>query len=260
MEDWSATKLLIAGKKVAGMPKGNDSQPVPAYAHIVNTISDRIASGAYGAGSRLPSESKFCAEFGVSPMTLRRSLNILIARGLIVTEKGKGTFVRPVVLKDSIFRLEDLAGEFFDESVEMRLLEASTVKAGERVAAMLRVPQGERVVYLRRLALKHKKPAMYHVEYVLYDPRQPLVESQLQLTTLDGFLETARGRSFPRGTITLRAVALSAKDAEILGEPGDSPALCLEHVFEDAERGPVSWGWFLMRADLFELRAHLGPK
>jgi DNA-binding GntR family transcriptional regulator len=241
------------------MAKADDKQLVPAYAHIVNTISDRIASGYYEPGSRLPSESKFCAEFGVSPMTLRRSLNILIARGLIVTEKGKGTFVRPVVLKDSIFRLEELAGEFFDESVEMRLLGASTIRASERVATMLRVPLGERVVYLRRLALKHKKPAMYHVEYVLYDARRPLVESQLQLTTLDGFLETARGRSFPRGVITLRAIAMSAHDAEVLGEPEGAPALCLEHVFEDADRQPVSWGWFLMRADMFELRAHLGP-
>ncbi len=251
---------MIPGKSVTGMPKGNDKQLIPAYAHIVNTISDRIASGAYEPGSRLPSESKFCAEFGVSPMTLRRSLNILIARGLIVTEKGKGTFVRPVVLKDSIFRLEDLAGEFFDESVEMRLLEASTVRADERASVKLDVPLGERVVFLRRLALKHKKPAMYHMEYVLYDPRRPLVESQLQLTTLDGFLETARGRSFPRGTITLRAVALSQQDGEVLGDPGGSPALCLEHLFEDAERRPVSWGWFLLRSALFELRAHLGPK
>lgn len=193
-------------------------------------------------------------------MTLRRSLNILINRGLIVTEKGKGTYVRPVVLSDSIFRLQDLAREFFDESVEMRLLEASTTKASKRVSEMLRIAEAERVVYLRRLALKHKRPAMYHVEYVRYDPRRPLVESQLQLTSLDGFLEIGRGRSFPRGSITLRAVSLSARDAEILHEPSGSPALCLEHVFEDSEREPVSWGWFLMRADMFQLRARLGPE
>jgi DNA-binding GntR family transcriptional regulator len=255
-----AGERLVSGKRLAGTPKGNNTQLVPAYARIVNTVSDRIASGHYEPGSRLPSESRFCAEFGVSPMTLRRSLNILIARGLIVTEKGKGTFVRPVVLKDSIFKLEDLAGEFFDESVEMRLLGASTMRADQKVAMKLSVPEGERVVHLRRLALKHKKPAMYHVEYVLYDPRRPLVESQLQLTTLDGFLETARGRSFPRGTIKLRAVAMRPEDAVVLGDPSGSPALCLEHLFEDAERRPVSWGWFLMRADMFELRAHLGPQ
>lgn len=233
--------------------------PIPAYARIVNTISERIASGYYEPGSRLPSESQFCAEFGVSPMTLRRSVNILISRGLIVTEKGKGTYVRPLVLSDSIFRLQDLAREFFDESAEMRLLEASTTKASKCVSEMLKITEGERVVYLRRLALKHKKPAMYHVEYVRYDPRRPLVESQLQLTSLDGFLENDRGRGFPRGSIALRAVSLSAEDAEILHEPSGSPALCLEHVFEDSERQPVSWGWFLMRADMFQLRARLGP-
>ncbi len=233
---------------------------IPAYGQIVDTVSRRIASGYYEPGSRLPSESQFCAEFGVSPMTLRRALNILITRGLIVTEKGRGTYARPVVLSDSIFRLRDLTVDFFDESVEMRLLAASTVKASKRVSAMLRIRPGERVVHLRRLALKRAKPALYHVEYVVYDPRRPLVESQLQLTSLDGFLETARGKSFPRGDIVLRSVALSAKDAEVLGQPAGAPAMCLEHLFEDLERRPVSWGWFLMRADMFELRTSLGPE
>ena len=251
---WTIEKVVI------GTPKQSNKTQVPAYTYIVNTVSERIASGRYEPGSRLPSESKFCVEFGVSPMTLRRALNILINRGMVVAEKGRGTFVRPVVLSDSVFKLQDLAGDFFDESVETRLIAASTVKASARVASMLGITPGERVVHLRRLALKHKKPAMYHVEYVRYDPRQPLVESQLQLTSLDGFLETARGRSFPRGAITLRAVGLNAIDAEVLGEANGAPALCLEHVFQDADRQPVSWGWFLMRADMFQLRSQLGPE
>jgi GntR family transcriptional regulator len=245
---------------VGKVSKKSGDARIPAYARIVDTVSERIASGYYEPGSRLPSESQFCTEFGVSPMTLRRALNILISRGLVITEKGKGTYARPIVLSDTVFRLRDLATEFFDGSVEMRLLAAATVKASKRVSAMLRIQPGERVVHLRRLAVKHAKPAMYHVEYVRYDPRRPLVESQLQLTSLDGFLETARGRSFPRGSITLRAVALSARDAQVLGEPAGAPAICLEHLFEDAERTPVSWGWFLMRADVFELRTRVGPQ
>lgn len=79
-----------------------------SYQHIVDTVTKRIASGDYRPGSRLPSESRFCAEFGVSPMTLRRALTILVDRGLIWTERGRGTFVRPLGLGDSVFRLASI--------------------------------------------------------------------------------------------------------------------------------------------------------
>ncbi len=232
----------------------------PAYQDIVDTITRRIASGIYPPGSRLPSEAQFCAEFRVSPMTLRRALNILLDQGLILAEKGRGTFVRPLGLTDCVFRLEDLEAGWVDESTSVRLLAASTTKASQRVAEKLAVEPGARVVYLRRLALKGERPAMYHVEYVIFDPRRPLVESQLQITPLPGLLSGDRGRTFPRGTVTLRALSLSAEAARVLEEPVGAPALCLEHVFEDNEQRPVSWGWFLLRADLFQLTARLGPE
>ena len=231
-----------------------------SYQRIVETVTQRIASGEYAPGSRLPSESGFCAEFGVSPMTVRRALNILSDRGLIWTEQGRGTFVRTMGLGDSVFRLEDLEGGWFDGNSEVRLLSASTREAGERVARMLAISPGDRVVYLRRLILKDERPAMYHVEYVVFDARRPLVESQLQLTSLKGLFETAGGKGFPRGTVTLRALSLSAEAARVLEEPNGAPAFCLEHVFEDVDRRPVGWGWFLLRSDLFQLRARLGPE
>jgi len=243
-----------------GPAGGRGTAFVPAYQHIVNVVSDRIACGEYEPGSQLPSESKFCAEFGVSPMTLRRALAILIEKGLITTEKGRGTFVRPVDLSESLFRLETLDGGRLVDSAEVRLLAASTKRASERVAEKLAIAPGDRVVNLRRLFLKDGRPAMYHVEYVVFDVRRPLVESQLQLTSLQGLLDTAGGRRFPRGDVTLRVLSLTPEDAKVLDEPAGSPVLCLEHVFEDTARHPVSWGWFLLRADLFQLRAQLGPE
>jgi DNA-binding GntR family transcriptional regulator len=101
---------------------------------------------------------------------------------------------------------------------------------------------------------------MYHTEYIIYDPRRPLVESQLQLTSLHAFLDSGRAERFPRGELTLTAVNLDAESAQALGESEGALALCLEHLFQERDRTPVSWGWFLMRAELFRLRARLGPE
>lgn len=192
-------------------------------------------------------------------MTVRRALALLDNQGLISGEKGRGVFARSVDLGDSAFRLDSLTGDWLDESAEIRLLSAAMTKADERVARVLAVALGERVVYLRRLVLLEGSPVMYHTEYIRYDPRRPLVESQLQLTSLHAFLDSGRARRFPRGELTLTAVALDAEAAETLGQAEGALALCLEHVFQEMDHTPVSWGWFLMRAELFRLRARLGP-
>jgi DNA-binding GntR family transcriptional regulator len=232
----------------------------PAYLRIANTLTDRINSGVYEAGSRLPSGSELCREFGVSPMTVRRALTILDNQGLVHGEKGRGVFARSLDLSDSTFRLDSLSGEWLDESADIRLLSASMERADERVAAMLSLSPGDRVIYLRRLVLYDDNPAMYHREYITYDPRRPFVESQLQLTSLHAFLDSGRAQRFPRGELTLTAVKLDADSASVLGQPEGALALSLEHVFQAGDRTPVSWGWFLLRAELFRLRAHLGPE
>ncbi len=248
-----------AAKRPTG-ERGSAQPSPPAYLRIANTLAGRITSGVYAADSRLPSGSELCREFGVSPMTVRRAVAILGTRGLISGEKGRGIFARPLDLSDSMFRLDSPTGEWLDESAEIQLLTASMTRADDRAAAMLGLSTGDRVIYLRRLVLYDGNPAMYHTEYIAYDPRRPLVESQLQLTSLHAFLDSGRAQRFPRGELTLTAVKLDAESAAVLGQPEGALALRLEHVFQALDRTPVSWGWFLLRAELFRLRARLGPE
>lgn len=235
------------------------SDGVPVYLEIARVLAERVSSGKYAPGSRLPSGAELCAEFDVSPMTLRRALARLQNQGLIKAVRGKGTFVRSPSLGDSLFRLDPLSGHWLDESAEIRLLSAAMTRADEKVASMLRIKVNERVIFMRRLVLHDNVPAMYHSEYIVYDPRRPLVESQLKLTSMSAFLDPGRAHSFPRGELTLTAVTLSEEDARVLGEQAGALALRLEHVFQEADGTPISWGWFLLKAELFRLRARIGP-
>jgi GntR family transcriptional regulator len=231
---------------------------VPAYLHIARTLGERVASGFYPEGGLLPSGSELCAEFGVSPMTVRRALTMLEDQGVVVGKRGCGTFARSLGLSDSAFSLNSLVRDWLNESSETRLLSASMTNADDKIALILGVTPGEHVVLLRRLVLKDGSPAIYHREYIVYDPRRPLVESQLHLTSMDAFLDSGEARRFPRGELTLTAVDLDAESADALQEPEGAMALCLEHVLQESDGTPVSWGWFLMKARLFRLRAPLG--
>jgi GntR family transcriptional regulator len=227
---------------------------------IEGALSERISAGTYAPGSRLPSSPQLCAEFGVSPMTVRRALTSLKGRGLISCFQGRGSFVRSPDLGKSTFRLASLTGEWLDGSAEIRLLSVAMSRADAKTAAMLAVAEGQRVVCLRRVVTSDARPTMCHSEYVVYDPRRPLLESQLQLTSLHAFLESDRGERFPQGELTLRAMNLDRESAGALGEPEGAAALCLEHLFRDASGRPVSWGYFLLPAELFHLSAQVGSR
>jgi DNA-binding GntR family transcriptional regulator len=62
--------------------------------HVVAVITQRIESGEYTPGRRLPPEKDLAAELGVAYMTVRKAMGILRERGLVITIWGLGTFVR----------------------------------------------------------------------------------------------------------------------------------------------------------------------
>lgn len=231
----------------------------PAYVHIANALAEEIGAGVYRPGDQLPTEAKLRARFGVSPVTIRRAVNILLDRGLVTTTQGKGTFVRAPDLGEAVFRLQEITDMWTDDtSVDVRLLEARIIPAQERVAKMLSLDHGEPVIYMRRLISRRGTPLIYQVEHVVYDEHRPLVETQLQITSLDGLLQAARGEGFPSGRLTIQAVSLDDEEARLLNVPNGSPAFCLEHLFLYFEGRPVSWGRFLCRADQFRLTTHIG--
>lgn len=75
------------------VPPFNPSPLRLMYVQVAEHIEARIRSGELKPGHRLPPERDVAIEYGVAYNTLRRSMDILRERGLIVTMHGRGTFV-----------------------------------------------------------------------------------------------------------------------------------------------------------------------
>jgi GntR family transcriptional regulator len=231
----------------------------PAYLLIADSIAGQIAAGVYRAGQQLPTEPQLRARFGVSPMTVRRAINILLDRCLVTTTRGKGTFVRPLDLGGAVFRLQEITDLWTDDATaDVLLLEARITPAHGQVAYMLQLAAEDPIVYMRRLVKRKGVTLSYQQEYVVYDEHRPLVEAQLQITSLEGLFSSAQGEGMLSGRVTIEAVSLDGEEAGFLGVAKGSPAFCLESLFHDFDGRPVSWGRFLCRADQFRLTTNIG--
>ena len=69
------------------------NQQKPIYLQILDLISDKILSGEYKAGERIPSVRDFGAELGVNPNTVMRTFEKLTADGIIYNKRGIGYFI-----------------------------------------------------------------------------------------------------------------------------------------------------------------------
>ncbi|MDA3811537.1 MAG: GntR family transcriptional regulator [Spirochaetaceae bacterium] len=79
---------------------------IPAYRMIINDVSEKINSGFYKQGEKLPSESQFSEEFSTSRITVTRALSELELKGVIYKVKGKGSFVSEnTIIRNKIISL-----------------------------------------------------------------------------------------------------------------------------------------------------------
>ena len=64
----------------------------PLYAQLKEVLVERIQQDVYQSGQQIPSELALCEELSLSRPTVRQAIAELVAEGVLVIVKGKGTF------------------------------------------------------------------------------------------------------------------------------------------------------------------------
>jgi DNA-binding GntR family transcriptional regulator len=192
-------------------------------------------------------------------MTVRRVVNILADRGMVVAEQGRGTFVKPLELSTATFDLDRLEYLFHDEGQStVKILEARITPADEKTARKLSIANGDRTVFIRRLISHGTEPVLLHREHMIYDPTRPIIEAELGVTAMSGLLSGGSGSDLKRGDLTISATVLTDEEASLLHTQPGLPAFRLEHIFFDFDDRAVSWGWFICSGDRLRFTATIG--
>jgi DNA-binding GntR family transcriptional regulator len=73
-------------------PGGNDSRA--PYVQLAEVLRAQILAGRFAPGQQLPSGKDLAAEHGLAINTVASAIRVLRDEGLVVSQQGKGTFVR----------------------------------------------------------------------------------------------------------------------------------------------------------------------
>ena len=115
----------------------------PAYAQLAAILRRQIADGVYPPGERIPSESTISRQHGISIMTVRQAISLLLEQGLVERVQGSGTFVKPLTLTESRFDLDSIREILRDpERTRVKVLRINLDRADEKTAETLRLPRG----------------------------------------------------------------------------------------------------------------------
>jgi DNA-binding transcriptional regulator YhcF (GntR family) len=69
------------------------------FLQIADTITDKVVSGEFPAGEKIPSVRELASEMGVNPNTIMRTYSELQSMNIIENQRGIGYFVNPKAQK-----------------------------------------------------------------------------------------------------------------------------------------------------------------
>ncbi len=233
--------------------------PMPLYFQVSSRLEAAITSGAIPTGARLENEIAIAKKLGLSRPTVRRAIQDLVDKGLLVRRRGIGTQVvqgqvtRQVELT-SLY--EDLQSANHDPGT--RVLDHGIIAASDSVAAALGIAAGSEVVYVRRLRSTDAVPVAV-LENFLPTEFSDVTTGQLEQRGLYQILR-ARGVTIRIAKQKIGARRALRDEGELLDIDRGGPVLTMERIAFDNSGRAIEFGHHCYRPDMYNFETTLVAK
>ena len=226
------------------------SSPVPLYFQAAQHLEHMIESGELPMGTRLENETDLAGKLGLSRPTMRRAIEYLVDRGLLVRKRGIGT----QVVHAKITREVELTSLYDDlaktgRAPATKVTSFRTEPAPDAVAAALGIAPGTPVYVFERLRFADGEPLALMRNHV---PEHLLHLSATDLEAQGLYnLFRANGIIMRIAKQAIGARAATAAEARALGERKGAPLLVMERSAYDEQGRAVERGHHLYRASRY---------
>jgi GntR family transcriptional regulator len=225
----------------ASLPKAGRAKlgSLPLYRQVIDQLTDRISEGEWAPEVPIPSEFDLASEMGVSQGTVRKALDEMARNGLLVRHQGKGTFVAgydDYRILFQFFKLTPDSGErVFPSSSIVRV---ETVDADRENASRLRLDASDKLIRIKRIRSLLQRPVILETIYLPEKMFQGLEKGSLP-NNLYNLYASRYAIRIVRAREQLKAIALPAADAKLLGVPARTPSLLIDRTAFGSDDRPV---------------------
>lgn len=232
---------------------------LPVYMQLAQIIRNDISTGKLKPGDRIPTESKLAQKHGVSVMTIRQAVSILVDEKLVQRVHGSGTFVRKVDFAATSFGLDVLKTILSDKShVDVQILRSIIERVGGKEGDLLQLESGDPIILVERLISYRKEAFALQSAYMPFDPKSPVVEDMLDTIGLSGLLLNTNLSGYKKGSLHLLPMTMSRKESELLSVDTDNNAFKLEYIFYNYNDKPCAYGWFIIPHQRMPISSQVG--
>jgi GntR family transcriptional regulator len=247
-----------ARRRRRGIDRGS---PLPFYHQLKQLVVADIADNQRQPGDRLPGDHALCETYGVSRTVVRQALTELEVEGVVVRDRGRGTFVAPERADEGLIASltglhEDLAAK--GVTLRSQVLKIAVVPADDNQADALGLDVGEPVVHIERLRSVGDEPWVFAVTDVPVWAAPGLEQEDLTDRSLYELLEDEYDVRLVRGRRVVEARIAGQRLARLLGVRRSDPLLVLRSVSVDEQARPVESFVAFHRGDRsrFEVELH----
>lgn len=228
------------------------TRAAPRYRQVADRLAAEIESGGLQPGSRVPSERTIALRHGLSRMTARQAVELLVRRGLVTRRPGSGTYVAPARVEHTLQRFAGFSEQMRAQGIEPggRVLVVKLLN-GERpdVEAALGLGEGEPCWILRRVRFGDGEPLVVEESYVPASLCPDLSRHDLATSSLYDVMQRRYGVDPVRAHETIEPTACEPDEARHLGTRAGAPAILVTRLAYDAANTPVEYARDVYRGD-----------
>lgn len=226
------------------------AQGAPLWVRLSRGLEAAIASGALPPGGRLENEVSMSERLSLSRPTVRRAIQELVDKGLLVRRRGVGT----QVVHGSVARQIDLTSLYDDlkrsgRVPSTRVLDVTFARVGTDVTTQLGLDPTSRVLKIRRVRFADSVPIAV-LENYLPDTFADITAGRLAEAGLYQELH-ARGVTLRVARQRIGARRASVDEGLLLDIGRGAPVLTMDRTAYDADGAAVEYGRHCYRPDLY---------
>ena len=229
--------------ELSGMSLSSGEGKVPLYHQLKGLLRDRIESGEWQPGQRIPPERELCSTFNVSRATTTQALNDLERMGLVERRQGKGTFVAQPKLVQSLLGFYTFTESTLANGLKplIKIISIGVVAPAVRHAKMLKLPSEAKVIRIERLRLVNGEPVLLDECIIPYDLCPNLVHEDLEKNLLHDVLSQKYGVRMVGQEKWVEPVILDDYEAGLLRTKRGALGLLVERIAYTDGKKPMEF-------------------